>query len=195
MLRTTRTVGEAGQSVSTGQFHQPHVPTPLADPGDVPARRMTVVRRSAVLAAAVVLAALWPLPARVADEVVKQRWPRTSVEIGGVSVVLVAAIGKLYAFVDRLDDNAPVVGARLAVSLANGVSLKLSRLADGLFVAPFNRIGHTLDFFLISLASPDGSGDMPAEIGYDDAPVPAVRFEPRNASAGFLRVAGAETGR
>ncbi len=104
-----------------------------------------------------------------------------------------AANDKIYAFIDRLEDNAPVADAALSVDLADGSSLKLTRVADGLFVAPFNRAGHMQDAFMVSLVSPDGTGDGAAEIGYDDVPAPEIQsvgFDLR-ANATVAAVAGA----
>lgn len=105
--------------------------------------------------------------------------PRAVVEIGGASVVLVAANDRLYAFVDRLDDNAPVGEAVLSVGLAEAsgadlAGLALRRVGDGLFVAPFSHAGRGRDAFNVSLASPAGSGDARAEIvyGIEAAPAP-----------------------
>ena len=120
------------------------------------------------------LVAVAALPVRAEENAAKPS-PRTAVEIGGASVVLVAANDKIYAFIDRLEDNAPVADAALSVDLADGSSLKLTRVSDGLFVAPFNRAGHMQDAFMVSLVSPDGTGDGAAEIGYDDVPAPEVR--------------------
>ncbi len=147
---------------------------------------------AAAIAFAVVLAAMSWLPA-FADEFAARPSPRTAVEIGGASVVLVTANDKIYAFIDRLEDNAPVADAALSVDLADGSSLKLTRVSDGLFVAPFNRAGHMQDAFMVSLISPDGTGDGAAEIGYDDVPAPevsAARFDLR-ANATVALVSGA----
>jgi hypothetical protein len=86
-----------------------------------------------------------------------------------------------------------VTDAALSVDLADGSSLKLSRVSDGLFVAPFSRAGHMQDAFMVSLVSPDGTGDGAAEIGYDDVPtpeVPVARFDLRS-NATVAVVAGA----
>jgi len=96
--------------------------------------------------------------------------PRTTVQIGDASIVLIAANDHLYAFVDRVDDNAPVADAVLSVASASGAAIEISRVGDGLFAAPFNRAGHLHDAFMVSLRSAVASGDAPAEIAYDDAP-------------------------
>lgn len=114
---------------------------------------------------------LGALPARAGDDAA-QPSPRTAVEIGGASVVLVAANDKIYAFVDRLEDNAPLANSALSVDLADGTRLKLTRVSDGLFVAPFNRNGRMQDAFLVSLVSQDGTGDATAEIAYGDVQPP-----------------------
>jgi hypothetical protein len=148
--------------------------------------------RGKLILAAVVLAALSGLPAR-ADEDAARPSPRTAVEIGGASVVLVAANDRIYAFVDRLEDNAPETDAVLAVSLADGTSLKPKRVADGMYVAPFTHAGHMQDAFLVSLVSPDGAGDAAAEIAYggEGTPeVPAPQVDLRG-NAAIALVAGA----
>ena len=96
--------------------------------------------------------------------------PRTTVQIGEASIVLIAANDHLYAFVDRVDDNAPVADAVLSVASASGAAIELSRVGDGLFAAPFNRAGHLHDAFMVSLQSAVATGHAPAEIAYDDAP-------------------------
>lgn len=155
-------------------------------------RKMDVTRSAFLIVAAAVLTAACFSPVRASEDAPKAS-PRTAVEIGGASVVLVAANEKIYAFIDRLEDNAPVTDAALSVDLADGSSLKLSRVADGLFVAPFSRSGHTQDAFMVSLVSPDGTGDGAAEIGYDDVPAPetpVARFDLR-ANATVAVVSGA----
>lgn len=155
-------------------------------------KQVDMIRSASVLVFVVVLVMLFSLPARAEADVAKPS-PRTAVEIGGASVVLVAANDKIYAFIDRLEDNAPVSDAALSVDLADGSSLKLSRVADGLFVAPFNRVGHVQDAFMVSLVSADGTGDGAAEIGYEDVIVPenpAARFDLRG-NAALALVSGA----
>jgi hypothetical protein len=107
--------------------------------------------------------------ARAEDEAPKPA-PRTAIQIGGASIVLIAANDHLYAFVDRTDDNAPVNDAELDIDTADGTSLEVGKASEGLFVAPFNRAGHMHDAFMVSLRSPEGTGDAPAEIAYDDLP-------------------------
>lgn len=109
-------------------------------------------------------------PARADDGEAPKPAPRTNVAIGGASIVLIASSDHLYAFVDRIEDNAPVADATLSIDSADGTSLQISKAADGLFVAPFNRAGHMHDAFMVSLQSAAGSGDAPAEIAYDDLP-------------------------
>lgn len=194
MLRATRKVGEAGQSGQTRSTQVPHLsrvrmsrtasrPTPERH---IPIRCINVVCGCGFVAIAVIAAAAWPATAR-ADAVAPS--PRAAVEIGGASVVLVAARDKIYALVDRLDDNAPVAEFALSVDLADGSSLKLSRVSDGLFVAPFTRAGRVQDSFMISLVSPFGSGNGAAEIVYDAAPVreaPTGHFDLRSSAIALV---------
>lgn len=112
---------------------------------------------------------LLPGVARADDEAPKPA-PRTTLQIGGASIVLIAANDHLYAFVDRVEDNAPVRDAELGIDSADGTALTISRASEGLFVAPFNRAGHMHDAFMVSLRSPEATGDAPAEIAYDDLP-------------------------
>ena len=116
------------------------------------------------------MAVLAGAPARADDEVAKT--PRSAVTIGGASVVLVAQTDKMIAFVDQLDNNEPSTDAMLSVALADGSKLKLERVADGMFVAPFSRVGHMQDAFMVSLKSDAGTGDAAAEITYDDVKAP-----------------------
>src|SRR4051812_36875936 len=101
---------------------------------------------------------LSPTGAR-ADEEAQKPAPRTVLQIGGASVVLIAIGDQLYAFVDRIDDNAPLPGAELDIDSADGTSLDVKRASEGLFIAPFNRAGHMHDAFMVSLRSPEISGD------------------------------------
>jgi hypothetical protein len=153
-----------------------------------PVRRKKADRLPGFIAVALVLAALLAAPAGAGEAVIKPP-PRTVVEIGGTSVVLVAANDKIYAFVDRLEDNAPVTNAALSVVLADGSRLELSRVSGGQFVAPFRRSGHLQDGFVISLVSPDGTGDEAAVIVYEDPPLlaaPAVHFDLRNSAIALV---------
>jgi hypothetical protein len=122
----------------------------------------------AVFLACCILACL-PGVARADDDAPKPA-PRTAIHIGGASVVLITANDHLYAFVDRTEDNAPLNNAELDVDSADGASLDMSKASEGLFVAPFNRAGHMHDAFMVSLRSPEVTGEAPAEIAYDDLP-------------------------
>ena len=184
MLRATRTVGEVGQFESVKEMNKPRLlPCPM-ETGRVPVRQMNIFHNfNAIafnaIAVAVVLAALWSAPA-CADEVTVGPSPRTTIEIGGASVVLVAANDQIYAFVDRLEDNAPIINSILSIDLADGPILKLARVSNGLFMAPFNHAGHMHDAFMVSLVSSDGTGDVAAEIAYGDvlpSEMPALRFD------------------
>jgi hypothetical protein len=102
--------------------------------------------------------------------------PRTTVTIGGASVVLISADDKLYAFVDRLEDNAPVDDAELEIDTAqgpqvvmHGAAVALNKTTAGMFVGPFNRAGHVQDEFLVSLRSSAGTGEQRTQIAYGDA--------------------------
>jgi hypothetical protein len=105
-----------------------------------------------------------------ADDDAPKPAPRTAIHIGGASIVLIAANDHLYAFVDRTADNAPLNNAELDIDSADGPSLDISKASEGLFVAPFNRAGHMHDAFMVSLRSPEATGEAPAEIAYDDLP-------------------------
>ena len=116
-------------------------------------------------------------PARADNDEPPRPTPRTSITIGGASVVLVAAKDKLYAFVDRLDNNAPVEDANLEIDTADGASIDLQRApitmnkaTAGLFVGAFDRAGHAQDAFMVTLHSSVGDGQEPAEITYTDVP-------------------------
>lgn len=122
------------------------------------------------------LAAVVPTPARAEGGGSAHLTPRTAITIGGASVVLVATEDKLYAFVDRLEDNAPVEDADLTIDTADGSSVELRRApvtmnkaTAGLFVGDFDRGGRTQDAFMVTLRSSVGDGRAPAEITYADS--------------------------
>ncbi len=134
-----------------------------------------------------------------ADDDAPRPTPRTAVTIGGASVVLVAAKDRLYAFVDRLEDNAPVEDAQLEVDTADGTSIEmhrapitLTRATAGLFVGPLNRVGRQQDAFMVTLNSSVGSGQEPAEIIYTDV-IPtagALAIVNRRANMAIAAVSG-----
>ena len=111
-----------------------------------------------------------PHDARADDGDTSKAAPRTALQIGDASVVLVAANDRIYAFVDRIEDNAPIQDAELAIQSADGNQLEMTRATGGLFIAPFNRAGHIRDAFMVSLRSSVSTGETPAEIAYDDLP-------------------------
>jgi hypothetical protein len=126
------------------------------------------------------LAAVPPAPVRADDggDDGPKAAPRSVFKIGGVSVVLIAANNRLYAFIDRLSDNAPTSDARLTVSRgapASTAKLDMKRATGGLFVAPFDRTGHLRDTFTVSVHSAAGSGQETADLVYDDAAQPAEK--------------------
>lgn len=127
-------------------------------------------RGARCVVATCMLAALAAAPARAADDRAKAS-PRTTADIGGASVVLVAANDRLYAFVDRIEGNAPVGDARLGIGLADGSSLKLATVSEGMFTAPYNHGNRVRETFVVTLASADGSGEARPEITYDDVVV------------------------
>jgi hypothetical protein len=134
----------------------------------------------AALALIGLLAAIPPGPVRAdegGDDNGPKAAPRSVVKIGGVSVVLIAANDRLYAFIDRLSDNAPAEDADLTVGPAAAAAAKLDmkRATAGLFVAPFNRAGHLRDTFTVSVRSAAGTGQETAELVYDDLPHPAAK--------------------
>jgi len=119
-----------------------------------------------------------------ADDDAPPTMPRTAVTIGGASVVLIATMDKLYAFVDRLDNNAPVEDAQLEIDTADGgtitmnkVPITMNKATAGMFVGPLSRKGHMQDAFMVTLHSSVGDGQEPAEITYTDA-IPQVSMLP-----------------
>jgi hypothetical protein len=140
-------------------------------------------RFCAAFAVIALVAAIPPAPVRAddgGDDGGPKAAPRSVVKIGGVSVVLIAANDRIYAFIDRLSDNAPASDARLTVSRAAAAAsgattakLDMKRATGGLFVAPFDRTGHLRDTFTVSVRSAAGTGQETAEMVYDDAPKPA----------------------
>lgn len=126
--------------------------------------------------------------------------PRTAITIGGASVVLIAADDKLYAFVDRLDNNAPVEDADLKVATADGGAVKMTNAAipmnkatGGMFVGPLERKGHMQDTFMVTLHSTVANGQAPAEITYTDAisNAPSGSNEGRTSQLALVLVSGA----
>lgn len=144
------------------------------------------------IAGACAMSLLAALPAR-ADEDALHAAPRTSLNVGGASVVLAAANDRLYAYVDRLADNTPATDALLSIDVADGPSLSLTRVADGQFVAPYTHTGRSQDAFTVSVASAEGNGDGSAQIIYEDvgpAELPPARLDIR-VNAAIALVAGA----
>src|SRR5260221_2929079 len=132
-------------------------------------------RLCAAFAFIALLAAVPRGPVRAAedgDDSGPKAAPRSVVKIGGVSVVLIAANDRLYAFIARLSDNAPASDARLTVSPAAAAAAKLDmrRATSGLFVAHFVHTGHLRDAFTVSVRSAAGTGQETAELVYGDAP-------------------------
>jgi hypothetical protein len=135
-----------------------------------------------------------------ADDSGPSPMPRTAITIGGASVVLIATTDKLYAFVDRLDINAPVEDAQLQVDTADGgavamnrVPLTMNKATAGMFVGPLDRKGHMQDAFMVTLHSSVANGQAPAEIAYTDA-VPQASGTPTTSGAqelGVVLVSGA----
>jgi len=131
-----------------------------------------------------------------ADEISARPAPRTAVTIGGTSVVLIATSDKLYAFVDRIEDNAPIEDADLAIATPRGSSIALARApitmseaTAGLFVGPLQREGHLQDTFVVNLRSAAGSGEATAEIAYDDVPAAGAAVAPVGGHESKLAVA------
>ena len=193
MLRAAKPIGEAKRAGSTSKPRKHKPQAGLAAGGDAVVWPIKVFRNSNFIAVVLLVAVLSIVPAHANQDAAKAS-PRGSVVIGGASVVLIAANDRIYALIDRLDDNAPVADAALSVDLSDGSSLSLSRVSNGLFVAPFNHAGRMEDAFMISLASPDGAGDGAAEIQYADIPppeAPPVRFDLRATAAVTLTVGAA----
>lgn len=136
----------------------------------MPRRSILTNHRVHYLFALPLLAALtWGGPARAnADN--PNVAPRTTVRIGGISVVLISDSGKLHAFLDRLEDNAPAEDAQLTIVTTDGKPVAMTRASNGLFVAPFDPAGRVRDSFIVSVTAPEGSGDTTAEIAYPAPP-------------------------
>jgi hypothetical protein len=94
--------------------------------------------------------------------------PRAAVEIEGFSVVLIAANNRLYAYIDRLDDNKPADDAQVAVLLAGQDPLSLTKAASGLYVAPFERGNLKRAGFAVSLEAGEAKGYATTEIVFSD---------------------------
>jgi hypothetical protein len=122
--------------------------------------------------------------------------PRAAVKIEGVSVVLIPVDDKLYAFIDRIEDNQPDESAEIVVTPEGGEPLKMSVEGKGLFVAPFERGGLKKASFQVSIQSENGRGQANAEIVYDDdkpgaAPKPGLSRSMLAAVALFAALVGA----
>jgi hypothetical protein len=140
------------------------------------------------------LAAAPPTPVRAdaGDDSGPRAAPRAVVKIGGVSVVLIAANDRLYAFVDRIADNAPAADASITVASANvAARLDMQAATAGLFVAPFVRTGHLRDVFTVGVRAAAGSGQGTAELVYDDLPRPEEGPAGSGLEAFIALVAGA----
>lgn len=131
-----------------------------------------------------------------ADDDAPRPTPRTAITIGGASVVLVATKDKIYAFVDRIEDNAPIEDAQLELDTAEGTSINMHRApitmnkaTAGLFVGPFNRAGRQQDAFMVTLHSSAGDGQEPAEITYTDIPDRNAMPAPQSVEAKLAMVA------
>jgi hypothetical protein len=97
--------------------------------------------------------------------------PRAVVEMGGISVVLVAADSKIHAYVDDIVSNAPIDDATLALELRNNdASLNLQQVSPGLFVAPFIPAGRDRLLVALSRAGTERS-EAVAELVQQDASV------------------------
>lgn len=111
------------------------------------------------------LALLQPIAARAADQGDGEpASPRAVVDIGGVSVVLIAAQGRLHAYVDRIADNAPSTDSRITITTADGRSVAMAPASEGLFVGPFDPGVRKRDTFLVSVTGPDATGEGLTEI-------------------------------
>ena len=133
-----------------------------------PAPRLRALALMGATLACLLFAATPPARATEADAG-QESAPRTTMEIGGVTVVLIASEGKLYAFLDRVEDNAPVKDAHLVVTTPNGKAIPFAPASTGLFVAPFDPSTRARDSFIVSVTSADGAGDVTAEIAYHAA--------------------------
>src|SRR5439155_2342138 len=111
--------------------------------------------------------ALFSPPNALANEGALTPAPRTTIQMDDVSIVLIAANDHLYAFVDRVDDNAPVINAELDINSADGTALEMTRTSEGLFVAPFNRARYMHDACMALFRSPDATAQARAEVGCD----------------------------
>ncbi len=134
----------------------------------------TAARMLAAIGLAACLTLAAPTLARADDDGPKPA-PRTFVRIGDASVVLIATQDKLFAFVDRIEDNSPVEDAQVEIETSEGASITMHRApitmnkaTAGMFVGSLERKGHMQDAFMVTLNSSAGSGQEPTEIIYDD---------------------------
>lgn len=129
-------------------------------------------RRAPCALAALLLTASLPAVGAGAAPLEERESPRVAVSVGPVSVVLIAANRQLYAFLDRLGDNAPVPGGRVTVK-GPKIDLTLTETAPGLYRGgPFvPAVGHTP--LTVAVESALGAGQMAAELVVTPPPQPA----------------------
>jgi hypothetical protein len=89
--------------------------------------------------------------------------PRVAASVGPVGVVVIAANNNIYAFLDRLSDNAPVLGGSVRIKTPK-TELVLKETAPGVYRAgPFEPlVGRTA--LTVSVNSALGDGQMVADL-------------------------------
>ena len=132
----------------------------------------------------------WSATAQAATE--ERESPRVAMTVGPVGIVLIAANQQLYAFLDRLSDNAPVVGGKIKVK-APKADLTLSETAPGVYRAgPFlPAVGHTP--LSVSVESLLGAGQTAAVLVVEPVVVPPTlegRLRPLWYAIGVAAVVG-----
>lgn len=118
--------------------------------------------------------------------------PRVSAAVGPVGVVVVAANHKMYAFLDRLSDNAPVAGGTVTIK-AGKHELTLKETAPGVYRSGAFEptVGHTP--LTVSIKTTLASGQMVADLVVEpNAPPQTVesRLRPLWYGLGVLAVSG-----
>lgn len=118
--------------------------------------------------------------------------PRVAAAVGPVGIVVVAANNRIYAFLDRLSDNAPVAGGTVTVKTGKH-ELTLKESAPGVYRAgPFEPVvGHTP--LTVAIKTVMVSGQMVADLVVEpNAPAQTVesRLRPLWYGLGVLAVGG-----
>ncbi|WP_119829765.1 hypothetical protein [Azospirillum cavernae] len=118
--------------------------------------------------------------------------PRVAAAVGPVGIVVIAANNNIYAFLDRLSDNAPVPGGSVRIKTSKA-ELILKETAPGVYRAgPFEPVvGHTA--LTVSVNTTLANGQMVADLVVAPSAPPQTverRLRPMWYSLGLAAFAG-----